>query len=159
MTRDKLASLIKKWQTLVEGNVDVKTTDGHTLRMFAIGFTTKMPNQVSKMCYANSAQVRQIRKKMVEVRPEGSRVEIDSRVHGRRDRKSLCRDLPDAERVCPQGQGPQEAEVRPGQAHGAALRRRRRGFRRQGRGRRRGGRRGGEGHHAGGVGRAALKGW
>merc|ERR1712072_247498 len=88
MTRDKLASLIKKWQTLVEGNVDVKTTDGYTLRMFAIGFTTKMPNQVSKMCYANSAQVRQIRKKMVrhagggvEVRPEGFGSQINPGVH------------------------------------------------------------------------------
>jgi len=77
MTRDKLASLIKKWQTLVEGNVDVKTTDGYTLRMFAIGFTTKMPNQVSKMCYANSAQVRQIRKKMVDVmREEASKCDL-----------------------------------------------------------------------------------
>jgi len=54
MTRDKLASLIKKWQTLVEGNVDVKTTDGYTLRMFCIAFTTKMPNQIAKACYANS---------------------------------------------------------------------------------------------------------
>ena len=77
MTRDKLASLIKKWQTLVEGNVDVKTTDGYTLRMFAIAFTTKMPNQIAKMCYANSAQVRQVRKKMVEImRDEASKCDL-----------------------------------------------------------------------------------
>mmetsp|Transcript_2717 Transcript_2717/g.7055 ORF Transcript_2717/g.7055 Transcript_2717/m.7055 type:complete len:271 (-) Transcript_2717:125-937(-) len=67
MTRDKLASLIKKWQSLIEGNVDVKTTDGYTVRMFCIAFTTKMPNQVAKFCYANSAQVRAIRKKMVDI--------------------------------------------------------------------------------------------
>ena len=61
---------------MVEGNVDVKTTDGYT-RMFAIGFTTKMPNQVSKMCYANARQVRQIRKKMVDVmREEASKCVI-----------------------------------------------------------------------------------
>merc|ERR1712186_233912 len=27
LTTDKLRSMVKKWQTLVEGNVDVKTTD------------------------------------------------------------------------------------------------------------------------------------
>ena len=82
----------------MEGNVDVKTTDGYTLRMFAIGFTTKMPNQVSKMCYANSAQVRQIRKKMVDVmREEASKcdlkdlVETHPGVHGRRDREKRAR--------------------------------------------------------------------
>merc|ERR1711988_1102354 len=77
MTRDKLASLIKKWQSLIEGNVDVKTTDGYTLRMFCIAFTDKMPNQLAKKCYANSAQVRAIRKKMVDImRDEASKCDL-----------------------------------------------------------------------------------
>lgn len=77
MTRDKLASLIKKWQSLIEGNVDVKTTDGYTLRMFCIAFTTKMPNQIAKQCYANSAQVRAIRAKMVQImRDEASKCDL-----------------------------------------------------------------------------------
>lgn len=67
LTRDKLCSLIKKWVTLIEANVDVKTTDGYTLRLFCIAFTTKMPGQLKKTCYAQSGQVRQIRKKMVDI--------------------------------------------------------------------------------------------
>jgi len=70
LTRDKLCSLIKKWVTLIEANVDVKTSDGYTLRMFAIAFTTKMPGQAKKTCYAQSAQVRAIRKKMVDIMTE-----------------------------------------------------------------------------------------
>ena len=38
---DKLRSMVRKWQTLIEAHVDVKTTDGFTLRMFCIGFTKK----------------------------------------------------------------------------------------------------------------------
>merc|ERR1719228_152320 len=67
LTRDKLCSMVKKWQTLIEANVDVKTTDGYLLRVFAIGFTKKRNNQVKKTCYAQSAQVKNIRKKMVEI--------------------------------------------------------------------------------------------
>lgn len=67
MTRDKLCSLIRKWQTLIEAYADVKTTDGYTLRMFAIAFTKRRPNQIRKTSYAQSAQVRAIRKKMIEI--------------------------------------------------------------------------------------------
>jgi len=57
LTRDKLCSMVKKWQSLIEAHVDVKTTDGYLLRMFAIGFTKKKPYQVKKTCYAQHAQV------------------------------------------------------------------------------------------------------
>jgi len=67
LTTDKLRSLVRKWHTLIEAHADVKTVDGYTLRVFAIGFTRRRPNQIKKTCYAQTAQVRQIRKKMVEI--------------------------------------------------------------------------------------------
>jgi len=66
-TTDKLRSMVRKWQTLVESHVDVKTTDGYVLRMFCIGFTKKRMNQLKKTCYANGSQVKAIRKKMTEI--------------------------------------------------------------------------------------------
>uniref|UniRef100_A0A7N0VJM6 Small ribosomal subunit protein eS1 n=1 Tax=Kalanchoe fedtschenkoi TaxID=63787 RepID=A0A7N0VJM6_KALFE len=66
-TTDKLRSLVRKWQTLIEAHVDVKTTDNFTLRLFCIGFTKKRHNQVKRTCYAQSSQVKQIRRKMMEI--------------------------------------------------------------------------------------------
>ena len=45
-TTDKLRSLVRKWQTLIEAHVEVKTTDGYYLRMFCIAFTKKRAGQV-----------------------------------------------------------------------------------------------------------------
>lgn len=67
LTTDKLRSLVRKWQTLIEASVNVKTTDGYLLRLFAIGFTQRNRNQVKKTTYAQSSQVRAIRAKMVEI--------------------------------------------------------------------------------------------
>jgi len=67
LTTDKLRSLVRKWQSLIEAHVDVKTTDGYLLRMFAIGFTRRRPNQIRKTSYAQSSQVRQIRRKMIDI--------------------------------------------------------------------------------------------
>jgi len=66
-TRDKLCSIVKKWHTLIEANVAVKTTDGYMLRLFCIGFTKRSPNQVKKTSYAQTSKVRLIRAKMVEI--------------------------------------------------------------------------------------------
>ncbi|KAK2145208.1 hypothetical protein NP493_3994g00003 [Ridgeia piscesae] len=67
LTTDKLRSMVKKWQTLIEANIDIKTTDGYLLRLFCIGFTNKRQNQIKKTFYAQSEQVRNIRRKMVDI--------------------------------------------------------------------------------------------
>jgi len=78
LTTDKLRSLVRKWQTLIEAHADVKTSDGYSLRLFCIGFTKKRQNQNRKTSYAQSAQVRQIRKKMVDImNREASAVELN----------------------------------------------------------------------------------
>jgi small subunit ribosomal protein S3Ae len=60
-------SMVKKWQTLIECHVDVKTTDGYTLRVFCIGFTSKDGSSHRKTCYAQSSQIKVIRKKMNDI--------------------------------------------------------------------------------------------
>merc|ERR1711992_169542 len=67
LTTDKLRSMVKKWQTLIEAHVDVKTTDGYLLRVFCMGFTKKLSKQIKKTAYAQASQVRAIRKKMVDI--------------------------------------------------------------------------------------------
>jgi len=66
-TTDKLKSLVRKWQTLIEAHVDVSTQDGYRLRLFCIGFTKKRPNTARKTAYAQHSQIKQIRKKMFDV--------------------------------------------------------------------------------------------
>eukprot|EP00916_Digyalum_oweni_P022900 GHVL01037961.1.p1 GENE.GHVL01037961.1~~GHVL01037961.1.p1 ORF type:complete len:275 (+),score=37.27 GHVL01037961.1:32-856(+) len=66
-TRDKLCSLIKKKHTLIEASADVKTTDGYTLRMFCIAFTKRAHQQVKATCYAQSSQIKVLRKTMVDI--------------------------------------------------------------------------------------------
>lgn len=67
LTTDKLRSLVRKWQSLIEAFVDVKTQDGYVLRMFCIGFTRKRSNTDRKTAYAQASQIRRIRAKMVSI--------------------------------------------------------------------------------------------
>ena len=45
----------------------MKTTDGYLLRLFCIAFTARKQSSTKKTAYAQSTQVRAIRKKMVEI--------------------------------------------------------------------------------------------
>jgi len=67
LTRDKQCSLIRKWHTMIEAFADVKTTDGYLVRVFVMAFTKRRPDQVKTNCYAQSAQIRKIRAKMVDI--------------------------------------------------------------------------------------------
>ncbi|PRP83381.1 ribosomal protein S3a, component of cytosolic 80S ribosome and 40S small subunit [Planoprotostelium fungivorum] len=67
LTTDKLRSLVRKWSTLIEAFVDVKTTDGYVLRVFAIGFTKKRINQIKRTSYAQTTQIKAIRKRMSDI--------------------------------------------------------------------------------------------
>merc|ERR1712137_1227336 len=67
LTTDKTRSMVKKWQSMIEARVDVKTSDAYTLRLFCVGFTKKRQNQIKKTSYAQTQQVKNIRRKMVEI--------------------------------------------------------------------------------------------
>jgi len=67
LSTDKLRSLVRKNQSLIEAHVDIRTADGYSVRVFAIGFTKKHKEHVKKTAYSSAAQTRAIRKKMKEV--------------------------------------------------------------------------------------------
>merc|ERR1711981_341158 len=57
LTRDKVCSLIKKWQTTIEAHCDAKTTDGYTVRLFCLAFTKRQVGQVKSTCYAQTGHI------------------------------------------------------------------------------------------------------
>ncbi|KAL4471592.1 hypothetical protein ABPG74_008485 [Tetrahymena malaccensis] len=66
ITRDRLCSMIRKWQTLIEARVDCKTNDGYIVRVFTLAFTKKVSGKQSSTStsYAKHSQVRAIRRKI-----------------------------------------------------------------------------------------------
>lgn len=67
LTTDKVKSMVRKWQSLVEANITVKTSDDYVVRLFMIGFTKKQQNQTKRTTYAQSSQLRAVRKKASEI--------------------------------------------------------------------------------------------
>merc|ERR1712099_77076 len=63
----KIRYLVNPGRTMIEANTDVSVTDGYTLRIFIIGFTKRARQGNRAFSYAQSSQVRQIRKRMVDL--------------------------------------------------------------------------------------------
>jgi small subunit ribosomal protein S3Ae len=59
LTADKVGSLLRKYRTLIDAQVDVKTPDGYLLRVFSICFTKKLT--AKKTCYAQQSKRKVIR--------------------------------------------------------------------------------------------------
>lgn len=75
-TRDKMCQMVKTKQSLIEAFVDCKTTDGYVVRLFVIAFTKRANSDKTgndanrhimtrRFCYAQSAQVKKIRQRIV----------------------------------------------------------------------------------------------
>jgi small subunit ribosomal protein S3Ae len=67
LTRDKLSSLVKKWQTTIETSIDIKTEDGFFLRIFCLVFSRRKKKQLKKTSYFTSSQTRAIRRKISSI--------------------------------------------------------------------------------------------
>jgi len=67
LTRDKTCSLLKKWVTLIEAQVDIKTVDGFVFRIFGMALTKRQEHQVKKTAYAKTSQIKRIRNRMREI--------------------------------------------------------------------------------------------
>ena len=65
VTRDKLCSILRKYRTLIDAQVDVRTPDGFILRIFSMCFTKRISNE-KKHCYAQQTQRKNIRDIMIK---------------------------------------------------------------------------------------------
>lgn len=90
---DKLRSFVRKWQTLIEAQVTVKTSDDYLVRLFAIAFTKRVPGQVKKTSYAQSSQVREIRKRMVDIMTREAEGVTLNQLVTRLIPEVMCRDI------------------------------------------------------------------
>jgi small subunit ribosomal protein S3Ae len=67
ITREKLCTIVKKWHSIIEVVVQVKSQDGYLMRISCIGFTKRTSRQVKATCYAKNSQSKLIRKKITEI--------------------------------------------------------------------------------------------
>lgn len=67
LTSDKVRSLIRKRQSMLEVAHDVKTQDGYVLRVFVVGFTKRQRFQKKATTYAQRGHIEKLRRKTVGV--------------------------------------------------------------------------------------------
>ena len=65
LASDKISGLIRKRQTLIEVNTEVKSIDGITLRVFVVIVSNRQENQKKLNSYVKMARVKLLRKKLV----------------------------------------------------------------------------------------------
>lgn len=64
LSRERVAAMLKKRQTLIEVVTEVKTSDNAVFRIFVYAVTTKRPGQTKLNSYAKASKVRVLRKRL-----------------------------------------------------------------------------------------------
>lgn len=78
LTTDKARGIIKKWHTLIEGNLLVKTSDDYLLRVFLIAQSRRAEDYTKARCYIQTTKVKEIRKMMFEIATEELSCDINT---------------------------------------------------------------------------------
>lgn len=82
LARDKIYGMLRKRQTLIEVNTDVKTEDGVMLRVFVIVVSKKQPGQVRLNSYVKHTRAKFLRKKLIaEIQSLASKSKADPLVY------------------------------------------------------------------------------
>lgn len=81
VAQDKIASMIRKWRSLVNVHLDVTTADGSIWRVFVNAVTKKLPNQVKRNSYCQTSDAKRMRKVIFEVISEELEgIEVDKMI-------------------------------------------------------------------------------
>ena len=82
LARDKISGMLRKRQSLIEVNTDVKTEDGVTLRVFVIVVSRKLPTQVRLNSYVKHTKAKFMRKKLIaEIQAVASKTRANAIVY------------------------------------------------------------------------------
>ena len=82
LSSDKISGMIRKRQTLIEVNCEVKTSDGIVLRIFVVIVSNRQENQKKLNSYVKMARVKLLRKKLVaELQAIAAKQKSDSIVY------------------------------------------------------------------------------
>ena len=68
--QDKVSSMVRKWHTLVEANLDVTTKDGSAWRFFVMGVTKRHFETTGRTSYLKASEAKEVRRIMVDVMRE-----------------------------------------------------------------------------------------
>lgn len=82
LARDKIYGMLRKRQTLVEVNTDVKSEDGVMLRVFVVVVSKKQPGQVRLNSYIKHTRAKFLRKKLIaEIQAVAGKTKADLLVY------------------------------------------------------------------------------
>jgi small subunit ribosomal protein S3Ae len=82
LARDKISGMLRKRQSLIEVNCEVKTEDGVLLRVFVVVVSKKLPGQLRLNSYVKHTKAKFLRKKLIgELQAIGSKLKGDALVY------------------------------------------------------------------------------